>query len=136
MRIKKIILLLIIVLVIVLVCAICLHNAVVRSEIDDRNFDDKVCHNLVEAGYLSDEIVCHSTDYWEDAMDPMFPVGEVDLDYVTAGMKGFRQNQKFTFNDRTCENGLDIWYQTIEGIDEYVEFIFCDEVLIQYVIHN
>jgi hypothetical protein len=96
---------------------------------------ERICNNLINAGYLSSPNECVITDYTPGYMETYFPIGNVDVAYVRAGMQGFELAKEYhstecLFGGLTCES-LDYVIETRFFLigDETYQFGFTDSIL-------
>jgi hypothetical protein len=103
-------------------------------------FSRRICANLIDAGYLLSDNECLISESIYEVMPYYFPVGEVTIDYVLAGMEGFdvlwQSSGTVKHLNGLCERGSDserINYLVVDRPflewDDLYTFTFCNGIL-------
>ena len=78
---------------------------------------ERICRNLISAGYYNTESECVLSGYPPEYMAVMFPLQEVNIDYVRTGMDGFRVAW-----EKKTDTGITVIVYHIEGFLVSMEF--------------
>lgn len=88
---------------------------------------ERICNNLV-AEEFAERNQCIISQSQTIYIPGYFPIGEVNLDYVSIGMRGFKL-LKFT-KSNTCEGNKEFVRATyLIGSRDNVTFLFCNKIL-------
>lgn len=110
---------------------LCNHFAETIVERNRTTFSERICTNLVKASYIR-ENECYISNSIPFVIENTFPQG-TPINYVLAGMEGFKKTTDVTSSINTCSNLREIRYEIIPGFllswDENIVFSFCENAL-------
>jgi hypothetical protein len=116
---------------VVATCLLLVFSPIVREARARSTFARQVCDNLIQSGYMS-EPECIISDSVGEVFIKTFPEG-TELDYVLAGMDGFKKSSDTTRIIPECKSYRLITYTIIPGAlfawDESIVYTFCDDIL-------
>ena len=116
---------------IIVIVSLWIHLGKTRMEQDRTTFSERICGNLVQASYLRENECAISTSI-PFVFENTFPQG-TPINYVLAGMEGFKKTTDVTSSINTCSNLREIRYEIIPGFllswDENIVFSFCENAL-------